>query len=125
MHAKWLQSCLTLCDPVTVARQAPLCMDFPGKNTGVACHALFQGLFPTQGLTCLFCLLPWQVSCLPLAPPSVYIPLTVTPFESQNCPRDLPNPGIEPRSPALQADSLPAESPGKPVNTGVSSLSFL
>ena len=29
-------------------------------------------------------------------------------------PEDLPNPGIEPRSPALQADSLPAEPPGKP-----------
>ena len=28
--------------------------------------------------------------------------------------RDLPNPGIEPRSPALQADSLPSELPGKP-----------
>ena len=26
----------------------------------------------------------------------------------------LPNPGIEPRSPTLQADSLPAEPPGKP-----------
>ena len=30
-------------------------------------------------------------------------------------PGDLPNPGIEPRSPALQADSLPPESPGKPT----------
>ena len=29
-------------------------------------------------------------------------------------PRDLPNPGIKPRSPALQADSLPSEPPGKP-----------
>ena len=28
-------------------------------------------------------------------------------------PGDLPNPGIEPRSPALQVDSLPAELPGK------------
>ena len=27
---------------------------------------------------------------------------------------DLPNPGIEPRSPALQVDSLPAEPQGKP-----------
>ena len=27
--------------------------------------------------------------------------------------RDLPNPGIEPRSPALRADALPAEPPGK------------
>ena len=26
---------------------------------------------------------------------------------------DLPNPGIKPRSPSLQADSLPAEPPGK------------
>jgi len=32
------------------------------------------------------------------------------PFPS---PGDLPNPGIEPRSPALQADSLPSEPPGK------------
>ena len=37
---------------------------------------------------------------------------------------DLPNPGIEPRSPTLQEDSLPAEPPGKPKNTGVGSLSF-
>ena len=36
----------------------------------------------------------------------------------------FPNPGIEPRSPALQTDSLPAEPPGKPKNTGVGSLSL-
>ena len=35
------------------------------------------------------------------------------PFPS---PGDLPNAGIEPRSPTLQADSLPAEPPGKPQN---------
>ena len=38
---------------------------------------------------------------------------------------DLANPGITPRSPALQADSLPAEPPGKPKNPGVGSLSLL
>ena len=43
--------------------------DSPGKNSGVGCHFLLQGIFPTQG--------------------------------------------IEPRSPALQADSLPAEPQGK------------
>ena len=37
----------------------------------------------------------------------------------------FPNPGIEPRSPALQVDSLPAEPQGKPKNTGVGSLSLL
>ena len=31
-------------------------------------------------------------------------------------PGESPNPGIEPRSPALQADSLPSEPPGKPMN---------
>jgi len=35
--------------------------------------------------------------------------------------RGSPNPGIEPRSPALQADSLPAEPQGKPKHTGVGS----
>ena len=31
----------------TVARQAPLSWDSPGKNTGVGYHALLQGIFPT------------------------------------------------------------------------------
>ena len=40
-------------------------------------------------------------------------------------PGDLPNPGIEPRSPTLQGDSLLSEPPGKPRNTGVGSLSLV
>ena len=40
-------------------------------------------------------------------------------------PGDLPNPGIEHRSTALQKDSLPSEPPRKPENTGVGSLSLL
>ena len=40
-------------------------------------------------------------------------------------PGDLPNPGIYSRSPALQADSLSSESPGKHKNTGMGSLSLL
>ena len=39
--------------------------------------------------------------------------------------RDLPNPGIKPRSPTLQVDFLPTEPAGKPKNTGVCSLSLL
>ena len=38
---------------------------------------------------------------------------------------NLPNPGIKPRFPALQVDSLPSEATGKPRNTGVDSLSLL
>ena len=37
---------------------------------------------------------------------------------------DLPKPGIEPKSLALRADSLPAETQGKAKNTGVDSLSL-
>ena len=33
-------------------------------------------------------------------------------------PGDLPIPGIEPRSPTLQTDSLPSEPPGKPIKSG-------
>ena len=39
--------------------------DFPGKNTGMGCHSLFQGIFPTQGSNPL---LPhWHADSLPLS----------------------------------------------------------
>ena len=40
-------------------------------------------------------------------------------------PEDLPTPGIKPRSPTSQVDSLPAEPQGKPKNTREGSLSLL
>ena len=40
-------------------------------------------------------------------------------------PRDLPNPEIKPRSPALHVNSLPLEPPRKPKNTGLGSLFLL
>ena len=48
----------------TVAHQAPLSMDSPGKNTGVGCHALLRGVFPTQRRNPRL-----YVSCILLAPP--------------------------------------------------------
>ena len=44
---------------------------------------------------------------------------------SLSFPGDLPNPGVEPRSPTLQVDSLPAEPQGKTTNAGVGSLPLL
>ena len=44
---------------------------------------------------------------------------------SLSTPGDPLNLGIKPRSPTLQADSLPAEPQGKPKNTSVGSLSIL
>ena len=56
--------------PWTIARQAHLPWDSPGKNTGVGCHALLQGIFPTQGSNLsLLPLLHWQMGSLPLVPP--------------------------------------------------------
>ena len=67
---KVTQSCLTLCNPWTLAHQASPSMGFSRQE-------YWSGL----------------------------------PFPS---PRDLPDPGIKPRSPALQADALTSEPPGKP-----------
>ena len=66
VHAKSLQSCPILvnlmdCSPSGSSVQARILVD---------CHALLQGIFPTQGLNpCLLCLLHWQVGSLPLVPP--------------------------------------------------------
>ena len=68
--AKLLQSCPTLCALWTVALQIFLSMEFYQQESGVSCHALLQGIFPTQRLNPNFlCLLHWHVSFLPLAPP--------------------------------------------------------
>ena len=64
MCAKSLQLCLTLCDPTDYSSPTRLLCpwDSPGKNTGVGCHALVQGIFPTQGSNLrLLCLLHWSL----------------------------------------------------------------
>ena len=64
-----------------VACQAPLSMGFSRQewDAGVGCHFLLQGIFPTQGSNLsLLCLLHWQESSLPLAPPGKHFsPYTV------------------------------------------------
>ena len=120
-----------------------LCLwNSPGKNTGVGSHSLLLGIFQTQGSNlglliagrffiiwatkealvnhCCAVLSRLQLSAAPriLAHQA---PLSVG-FSRQEywsgllCPSpgNLPNPGIKPRSPAFQADSLPTEPPGKP-----------
>ena len=54
VHAKSLQSCLTLCDPMDcslLGSAGP--WNSPGKNTRVGCHALLQGIFPPRDQTCI------------------------------------------------------------------------
>ena len=62
---------------------------------------------------------PWTIQFMEFSRPEY---CSGYPFPS---PGYLPNPGIKPRSPTLQVDSLPAEPQEKPKNTGVGSLSLL
>ena len=53
-HSCWsvfcAQSCPALCSPVDCGPPgSSVPGDSPGKNTGVGCHALLHGVFPTQG----------------------------------------------------------------------------
>ena len=80
MHAKLLQSCLTLCNPMDCGPQgSSVYGDSLGKITGVGCHALLQRIFLTQGSNPpLLCLLYWQAGSLPLVhlrSPICYCPI--------------------------------------------------
>ena len=94
--------------------------DSPGKNTGVGCHALLQGIFPTQGSNeglphCRQILYHLSHQGSP----------RIQEWVTHPSPENRPDPGIKPRSSALQGNSLPTEPSGKPKNTGVESLSLL
>ena len=62
---------------------------------------------------------PWTIQAMEYSRPEYW---SGYPFPF---PGDLPNPGIKPRSPTLQADSLPAEPQGTPKNTGVGNWPLL
>ena len=70
VRAKLLQLCPTLCDPKNCSLPGSFVHgDSPGKNTGVGCHSLLQGIFPTQWWNpYLLCLLHWQADSLPPEP---------------------------------------------------------
>ena len=56
---------VSLCNPMDCSPPgSSVHRDSPGKNTGVSCHALLQGIFPTQGSN--LCLPYYQAESLPL-----------------------------------------------------------
>ena len=67
-------------------------------------HSVLSNSFQPQGLQPARLLCPWRFSRQEY-------------WRGSPCPSpgDLPNPGTEPRSPALQADSLPSEPQGSPI----------
>ena len=135
------QLCPTLCDSMDYSPPGSSVRgDSPGKNIGVVCHDLLQGIFPTQGsnpgLPYCRCVLyhraTWEAlyvhcavlrlvahSCLTLCNPmdySLQAPLSMGILQARILEwvaisffRGSSLPGIQPRSPALQADSLLSE----------------
>ena len=91
-------TCPALCNPMDCSPPGLFVHgDSPGKNTRMGCHALLQGSSQPRPPTL-------QADSLLSEPPGKPIP----------SPGDLPSPGIEPGSPALQEVSLPTELSGKP-----------
>ena len=70
VHAKLLQLCPTLCDPMNHSpAESTVQGILPGKNTGVGCHTLLQSIFTIQGSNPhLLWLLHWPALSLPLEP---------------------------------------------------------
>ena len=66
----------------------------------------------------------WAVTCQALLSMGI-LQARISERVAMTSSRDPPNPGTEPRSPALQADSLLSEPPEKPKNTGMGRLSLL
>ena len=66
--AKWIQLYATLCSPMDCSPPgSSVHWDSLDKNTGVGCHFLLQGIFPTLGSN--LSLLHRQAGSVPLAPP--------------------------------------------------------
>ena len=104
-----IQSCPTLCDSMDCSPPGSSVLgDSAGKNTAVGSHALLQGIFPTCGsnpglLHCRWILYHLSHQGSP----------RILEWVASSFSRGSSQPRIEPGSPALQADSLPAELPGK------------
>ena len=101
------QSCPTLCKPMDCSPLGTSVHgDSPGKNTGVDCHALLQGIFQTQGSN------PGHPHCRRIlyqlshqGGPRI-LEWVAYPFTRGSSRPKNPDPGIEPGSPTLQVDSL-------------------
>ena len=116
--AKSLQSCPTLCNPID------------GSPPGSPVPGILQARTLEWVAISFSNAWKWKVKVKSLSRVQLFVtPWTVAyqdplsmGFSRQECwnglpfpsPEDLPDPGIEPGSPALQADALPSEPPGKP-----------
>ena len=88
--------------------------DSSGQNTGVGSLSLLLEIFPTQGSKPGLPHFRWILYQLNHKGSSRILAWVACPFSMGS-----PNPGIEPWAPALQADPLPTEPPGKPCSSSL------
>ena len=89
---------------------------------GMPFHQIFDILIITEFVYICFFATPWTVTLQLIVKATILAWRIAVQFSRQEdwnrlpfpYPGDLPDPGIEPRSPALQVNSLPSELPGKP-----------
>ena len=105
------QLCPTLCDSMDCCLPgSPVHRDSPGKNIGVGCHALLQGVFPTQGSNPGLPHCTQILYCLSHHGSPRILEWVAYPFS-----RGSSQPRIQTRVSALWVYSVPAELPGKPI----------
>src|SRR5574337_708000 len=114
--SKSLQSCPTLRPHRRQPTRLPCPWDSPGKNTGVGCHFFLQCMkVKSESEVALSC--PTLSNPMDCSLPGSFVhgifQARVLEWVAIAFSRNFPNPGIEPRSPALQADALPSKPPGK------------
>ena len=103
------QSCPVLCDLMDCSPPGSFCPWGFSRQASMGCHALLQGIFPTQGLNPDLPHCRWILYWL-----SQQRSPWILEWVTHTSPGDLPDPGIELGSSAMQVDSLPAELHGKP-----------
>ena len=108
------QSCPTLCNPMEYSP-----WNSPGQNAGVGSLSLLQGIFPMQRLNPSFPHCSGFFTSRATREDQEY--WSGSPIPSAV---DLPDSGMEPRSPTLQADSLPTELSGKPLILPTSPIQY-
>ena len=89
------QSCPTLCDPMDCSPSgSSVHGDSPGKNTGVGCRALLQGIFPTQGLNPCLTHCCWILYCLSHQESPLLYTLSHAPVSLSTCLLQQGNSGL-------------------------------
>ena len=117
MSGPWIKanhSCPSLCDHMDCSPPGSYIHGvFPGKNTGVGCHFLLQGIFPTQGSS--LCLLQCKQIFYCWAIGETHLQNTNSKINNYKCKRMTAAAAKSPQSCRSPGDPIDSSPPGCPV----------